>query len=1278
MVRLPALAGILLACSTLSASVTVTAVDARGLVLRYEPGVPEFATDGAATGVRFPDAEHRAEPGNYDLPTKVLRIGIPQTGGVRVRATCGPVAARGGVELPRAEAVGIGAAARPADGQDGPVPAEVASAGPAHRFRDNRYVELRINPCRYRPADRRLEWYEWVEVQVDFEGRGFDNPVPDPLDPVLGSTLVNAGQSLAWKDPAQAAAGRRDFYARHPHWVRLDLAETGIYSVSGRDLAELGVPAGSVDPATLALYTIGEHEPNGPYPDTMTPVAVAVEGEADGRFDPGDRVLFYALGPDHWLGRCSTYARNLFCQYNAYWLAWGSVPGRRMQRGLGPDTAGTTAVRFGQEKLHQERDDECPARSGLLWVWRTLTKDSYREVAEFEPALDLEFPSLIRRLRCRVFSATDGNELTVALNDRVIGTARFDIAPATTPLDLEYELAVPADFQSNRLRFELRGAGQKQVFIDYVEVDYDRRLSLYPGQLHFSTGDTGRMRFVIGQAPAAPLVLDVTDRYAPRQCEGVASGGDSAAFTRLVFGPTEFAAAADGQLLRPARIVPRTPGRLAQAGNRADYWVVTPGEFAVPARRLARYRRDNVAGFPGTSTAVALLEDVYDDYAFGMQEPGAVREFFADKRPVAGLLAGDATYDYRNNLGRQQTPGVPAYETGVGLDPSGTQQRSTLALDVLYADFDEPGFSPDMMMGRLTCRSASEFSRFIDKLIAYETGPAGLWTRRFILLADDEWQGEGRSDPIGFTHTRQAEGVSVMPGRRLEPVKVYLTEYPFAEVKSKPGARAELLRQLRRGALMLVFFGHGDAFDLCHESAFNVSQVGTLDNGAAAPFCFFGSCSVGRFEDTRIECIAEELARKPDGGAIVAVGATRATASGTNEVFCRTMLAPLFRDSVPVQVAGAAFLAAWPAERLYHLFGDPATRLRLGAESPEALRVLPDTLQPGAAFSARGLLGASGRAEWRLAGPWRQRRYVSARGVLDYGLPGPELARGNLRVADGRFACSGVFPAGYGLDTLFVGDGWYAPVPKSMRLCASVYGESLNIGVLADTLDYSVVPAASGDRSGPEVSLFCAGRRVENGAAVPADLALEGAVADPNGILIAPVPGANPLFYVNDHENETDLTDRLVFDDSAGTTARFRVDIKLAGAEDTLRVLVYDNQGNRTAFQAVVRPVAAGAGIEVESLLVFPNPVAGRAWFCFSLSRPGTARIRVFTLQGRPVADLGERVAGFGYNQVEWDGRDRTGQPLANGVYLYTLAISAQGPAGPESKSFRERLILMR
>ena len=77
--------------AALLAAVTVVRSDQNGVSFRYVPGEVRLA-DGAGgrEAVEFDDADHLAEPGELDLPGKVVRVGIPQTGGVRVSVRTGP------------------------------------------------------------------------------------------------------------------------------------------------------------------------------------------------------------------------------------------------------------------------------------------------------------------------------------------------------------------------------------------------------------------------------------------------------------------------------------------------------------------------------------------------------------------------------------------------------------------------------------------------------------------------------------------------------------------------------------------------------------------------------------------------------------------------------------------------------------------------------------------------------------------------------------------------------------------------------------------------------------------------------------------------------------------------------------------------------------------------------------------------------------------------------------------------------------------------------------
>ena len=89
--------------------------------------------------------------------------------------------------------------------------------------------------------------------------------------------------------------------------------------------------------------------------------------------------------------------------------------------------------------------------------------------------------------------------------------------------------------------------------------------------------------------------------------------------------------------------------------------------------------------------------------------------------------------------------------------------------------------------------------------------------------------------------------------------------------------------------------------------------------------------------------------------------------------------------------------------------------------------------------------------------------------------------------------------------------------------------------------------------------------------------------------------------------------------------------------------------------------------------------VRQEAEFTFNLSRPAVVVVKVFTIAGRRVATLPERLCGFGYNQVHWNGCDDRGVPVPNGVYLFKVDARATGVSGLGfSASYRDRLLVQR
>ncbi|MEO0079737.1 MAG: FlgD immunoglobulin-like domain containing protein, partial [candidate division WOR-3 bacterium] len=99
--------------------------------------------------------------------------------------------------------------------------------------------------------------------------------------------------------------------------------------------------------------------------------------------------------------------------------------------------------------------------------------------------------------------------------------------------------------------------------------------------------------------------------------------------------------------------------------------------------------------------------------------------------------------------------------------------------------------------------------------------------------------------------------------------------------------------------------------------------------------------------------------------------------------------------------------------------------------------------------------------------------------------------------------------------------------------------------------------------------------------------------------------------------------------------------------------------------------------LRLDSCLVYPNPTRGPASFTFQLSRAALVSVKIWTIAGRLVRMLEPRPCQFGYNQIDWDGLDRFGMSLPNGVYLYRIdARTQEGTGQSYSASHRDRFII--
>jgi hypothetical protein len=75
---------------------------------------------------------------------------------------------------------------------------------------------------------------------------------------------------------------------------------------------------------------------------------------------------------------------------------------------------------------------------------------------------------------------------------------------------------------------------------------------------------------------------------------------------------------------------------------------------------------------------------------------------------------------------------------------------------------------------------------------------------------------------------------------------------------------------------------------------------------------------------------------------------------------------------------------------------------------------------------------------------------------------------------------------------------------------------------------------------------------------------------------------------------------------------------------------------------------------------VRPHPVRGPAFIEFTLSAPGPAKLALYDVAGREVAELRSGWLPSGPQSLTWDGRDSGGHPLGPGVYFLRLEAGGE------------------
>ena len=291
-----------------------------------------------------------------------------------------------------------------------------------------------------------------------------------------------------------------------------------------------------------------------------------------------------------------------------------------------------------------------------------------------------------------------------------------------------------------------------------------------------------------------------------------------------------------------ARIAPYDP-RLPDLSG-VDYLIVTHGDFAPAAERLAAWREAS-----GRHPAVVDVERAYDALAGGAFEAEAVRGLL-QRLPAfkMAVLLGDDTLDPHDYLGLGSKSFVPSLTAWDG-------QFGRAASENRYADQDGDG-SPELAIGRLPANTLEEAQTLVDKIEA--GGPTVGPDSTQVIAVDDH-----TSADVSFHDLAE----------RMAPTSLGAVRWADVADGIVP-ARAALLQAWARGPVLVQYYGHGGPETWADEQLLTPADAAGLANIGPAPVLLTWTCQAQWYQYHLGQTVNEALVQAPAGGALASVGPT--------------------------------------------------------------------------------------------------------------------------------------------------------------------------------------------------------------------------------------------------------------------------------------------------------------------------------------------------------------------------------------------------------------------
>ncbi len=1272
--------------------------------------------------IAFEYGETFNETGEPDIPYRTLTIGIPQNGRIRVDILNQQGESFSNIDLAPVPQLykdesGINGQRYQIDEtvykQDRMLPASLYMIDRPAEFRAVAIQKLHMTPIQYNPTSRTLRFYETIRFKITYERESQETTSRHTVKPrkdfeaIYESVLLNYEQAKHWLTvPAHSRLAKQ---ASLPagDWYRIAVNQDGLYKINYNTLENAGIDVGNLSVRSIRIFNNGGHQLSysvnseyyNPTHTREIPIRV-VDQNNNGLFESQDYILFYGKHVNGWfynpVGNDYEYQQHTYANENYYWLTTQGNNGLRMTEEDLPNIEGAEPVPYFYDRTHFEEDKYNLLASGPDWYGNRFVgkSDSYTlslPITTNQAMNALPYMRIQLKGGSGVYYSASGHKnyryyFDILINNQML-LENFSFTRASR-LGTNVVINNPQLLVSGDNSVSIQYAGNLDgciAYLDWFELYYPRDFRLDDGQLRFFTGDVSKpRRYTISNLSAdnAHLLLDVSDPAAPRilQPEGDVQNGNltfdlptGSKQRQLVLTDLQSAAVKNVTQLE------RYSGfkDLLSTTRQSDFIIVTHQSFVPYAQQIAELRSE-------LTTTVVSMEDIYFNFNNGVPDPTALRNFiryaylnWSAPRPAYVLLFGDGHYDYRN-ITLSDTMRVPPFE----IYSSGEINSRTsdgYFVDVGYSGNDNfLSITQDLAIGRLPVESVLDCERVVNKLKAYNQNRVkDGWQTTLTFVADDS---------VSTTRSREHEHqndtealANLTQLKRFIKKKVYLSMYPseaggFGRVK--PAANVDLIDYMNQGALIVNYMGHGSPVQWAHESVFNFSRdFNRINNNNKLPLMIAATCDFGKYDDPHEPSFTEALIWEEERGVIGVLAAARLVYAHENYQFNRRFLQQLFDSDIGSKRLGAAMLAAVDGGRndqKYHLLADPTMRLADPQQKLKITSIEPDTLKALSEVEVRATIDpASAEASSFNGGAImvvHDAKYKN-RNVGSYNtftMNGPTLFKGEVSVNNGQLKGKFIIPK----SIRYVNE-------NSGRITLYAWDNQKNITAMDYNNELLITGSAAkeDDREGPSIDVYF--KDQENftpGDLVAPNPVLIAELEDENGINMTGEVGHNLSLQI-DESAPKDISGFFSYkkDSYQEGTIEYPLD-KLDRGLHALKLNVFDNLNNPSESEVSFN-VASTSGLVIDNVVNYPNPFSHSTTFTFQTNKDqAEVTVKIYTLSGRLIQELhGISTNGFN-NSIEWNGVDRDGSRIANGIYLYKIILETPG----EKEEKIEKLMIMR